>query len=92
MVMADRGQNSDRESVRSRLHCGLARHLSGNAMAAKTTPQKAKRKNASKTSKANPPPAAASALSMVAQNLVNMVVVSAVSATVLLGLLAAKHF
>jgi hypothetical protein len=59
-------------------------------MAAKTTPQKAKRKNASKTSKANPPPAAASALSMVTQNLINMVVVSAVSGTVLLGLLAAS--
>jgi hypothetical protein len=29
---------------------------------------------------------------MVAQNLINMVVVSAVSATVLLGLLAARHF
>jgi len=64
----------------------------GNAMAAKTTPQKAKRRNASKASKANPTPAAASALSMVAQNLINMVVVSAVSGTVLLGLLAAKHF
>jgi hypothetical protein len=49
-------------------------------------------RRASKTSKANPPPAAASALSMVAQNLINMVVVSAVSGTVLLGLLAAKHF
>jgi len=62
-------------------------------MAAKTTPQKAKRKNASETSRANPPAAAASALSMVvAQNLINMVVVSAVSATVLLGLLAARHF
>jgi hypothetical protein len=60
-------------------------------MAAKTTPQKAKRKDASKTSKANPP-AAASALAMVAQNLINMVIVSAVSATVLLGLLAARHF
>jgi hypothetical protein len=59
-------------------------------MAAKTTSQKPERKNASKT--ANPPPAAAAALSMVAQNLINMVVVSAVSGTVLLGLLAAKHF
>jgi hypothetical protein len=65
----------------------------GNAMAAKTTPQKAKRKDASKTSKANAPTAAASALSMVvAQNLINMVVVSAVSAAVLLGLSAARHF
>jgi hypothetical protein len=61
-------------------------------MAVKTSTQKVKRKNAINASKANPPPAAASALSMVAQNLINMVVVSAVSATVLLGLLAAKHF
>jgi hypothetical protein len=61
----------------------------GNAMAAKTTPQKAKRKDASKTSKANAPTAAASALSMV---VVNMVVMSAVSAAVLLGLSAARHF
>jgi hypothetical protein len=62
-------------------------------MAAKTTPQKAKRKNASETSRANPAAAVASALSMVvAQNLINMVVVSAVSAAVLLGLLAARHF
>ena len=91
-MTADRGANLDRESVRVRLPCGLTRHLSGNAMAAKTTPQKAKRKNASETSKANPAPAAASAASMVAQNLINMVGVSAVSATVLLGLLAAKHF
>jgi hypothetical protein len=36
--------------------------------------------------------AAASALSMVTQNPINMVVVSAVSAAVLLGLLAAEHF
>jgi hypothetical protein len=35
---------------------------------------------------------AASTLSMAAQNLINMVAVSAVSGTVLLGLLAAKHF
>jgi hypothetical protein len=62
----------------------------GNAMGAKTTPQKAKRKDASKTSKPSPPPVYATA--MVAQNLINMVVVSAVSGTVLLGLLAAKHF
>ena len=58
-------------------------------MAAKTTPQKAK----SKKSKASPPPVyATSTLSVVTQNLFNMVAVSAVSGTVLLGLLAAKHF
>jgi hypothetical protein len=59
-------------------------------MAAKTTPQKAKHKNKSKTS---PRPAyATSMLSVVTQNLFNMVAVFAVSGTVLLGLLAAKHF
>ncbi|MDB5606612.1 MAG: hypothetical protein JWP25_3512 [Bradyrhizobium sp.] len=58
-------------------------------MPAKTTPQKTKRKK----SKTSPPPVyAASAMSVVTQNLVNMVAVSAVSGTVLLGLLAAKHF
>jgi len=58
-------------------------------MSANTTPQKSKRKK----SKESPPPVyAASAISVVAQNLINMVAVSAVSGTVLLGLLAAKHF
>jgi len=58
-------------------------------MAAKTTPKKAKHKK----SKPSPPPACAtSTLSVVTQNLINMVVVAAVSGTVLLGLLAAKHF
>jgi hypothetical protein len=62
-------------------------------MAAKTTPQKAKRKDAGKTSKASPPPVHATAtLSVVTQNLFNMIAVSAVSGTVLLGLLAARHF
>jgi hypothetical protein len=58
-------------------------------MSAKTTSQKAKRKK----SKASPPPVyAASTLSVVTQNLFNMIAVSAVSGTVLLGLLAAKRF
>jgi hypothetical protein len=58
-------------------------------MPARSTPQKAKRKK----SKASPPQVyATSTLSVVTQNLFNMVVVSAVSGTVLLGLLAAKHF
>jgi hypothetical protein len=35
---------------------------------------------------------AASTLAVATQNLINMVTVSAVSGTVLLGLLAAKHF
>ena len=91
MVMADRGK--PRQGKRQGQAATRPDPPSpGNAMAAKTTPQKAKRKSASKASKANPTPAAASALSMVAQNLINMVVVSAVSGTVLLGLLAAKHF
>jgi hypothetical protein len=43
--------------------------------------------------KAGPPPAhTSSALSMAKQNLINMVVVCAVSGAVLLGLLAARHF
>ena len=62
-------------------------------MAAKTTPQKAKRKGASKPPKASPPPVHATAtLSVVTQNLFNMIAVSAVSGTVLLGLPAARHF
>jgi ketopantoate hydroxymethyltransferase len=58
-------------------------------MAAKTTPRKAKRKK----SRASPSTAyPASTTSVAAQNLINMVAVSAASGTVLLGLLAAKHF
>ena len=58
-------------------------------MSAKTTPQKAKPKK----SKTSPQPTyAASTVSMATQNLINMVVVFAVSGTILLGLLAAKHF
>jgi hypothetical protein len=58
-------------------------------MPASTTPQKAKRKKP----KASPPPVyATSTLTVVTQNLFNMVAVSAVSGTVLIGLLAAKHF
>jgi hypothetical protein len=58
-------------------------------MTSKTTPQKAKHRK----SKPSPPPVyATSTLSVVAQNLFNMVAVSAVSETVLLGLLAARHF
>jgi hypothetical protein len=58
-------------------------------MSAKATPQKAKRKE----SKASLPPAyAASTISMATRNLINMVVIFAVSGTVLLGLLVAKHF
>jgi hypothetical protein len=58
-------------------------------MSAKAPPQKSKRRK----SKTSPAPAyAMSALAVAAQNLINMVVMSAVSGTVLLGLLAAKHF
>jgi hypothetical protein len=50
-------------------------------MAAKTTPQKAKRKDASKTAKPSPPPVYATAmLSVVTQNLFNMIAVGIVSA------------
>jgi hypothetical protein len=58
-------------------------------MSAKTPPQRPKRKK-SKTSL--PPAYAASTLAVATQNLINMVTASAVSGTVLLGLLAAKGF
>jgi hypothetical protein len=58
-------------------------------MSAKTPSQKPKRKK----SKTSPPPAyTASTISVVTQNLINMVAVFAVSGAVLLGLLAARHF
>jgi hypothetical protein len=54
---------------------------------------KASSLNSRGDSKANSPPVVStSARKVVAQNLVNMVVVMAGSGTVLLGLLAAKHF
>jgi hypothetical protein len=57
--------------------------------AKKPTPKKTRQ-----PSKTSPPPAAyaSSMLSVAAQNLINMVIVSAVSGAVLLGLLAARHF
>jgi hypothetical protein len=68
-------------------------------MASKTTTQTAKRKAGGATSKARTstsagaaPANSTSAQKVVAQNLINMVVVMAGSGTVLLGLLAAKHF
>jgi len=58
-------------------------------MSAKTTSRTAKRKS----SKAGRPPAnGASIKSMVASNLINMVAVCAVSGTVLVALLTARHF
>ena len=89
MVFADRGTNLDRESVRVRLPSGLTRHLLGMQCVRKQRHNKAKRKP-SKPSRS--PAYAASTLSMAAQNLINMVIVSAVSGAVLLGLLAARHF
>jgi len=82
------GDKSRQGSVRVRPLGGLARHL-GNAMPTKTTTQTPKRKK----SKAHSlPSSSASMLSVATRNLINMVAVSAVSGTVLLGLLAAKHF
>jgi hypothetical protein len=58
-------------------------------MPSKTRPQKSKRKK----SKAGPPRAyATSTILVTIKNLLNMVAVCAVSGTVLLGLLAARHF
>jgi hypothetical protein len=51
-------------------------------MPAKTAPKKAKRKQSS----------ASSTISVARQNLINMIVVSAVAGAVLLGLLSARHF
>jgi hypothetical protein len=84
------GTNLDREGVRVRLQGSLTRHLFwGNAMAAKKTLKKTQHQK----SKTSPPPVhAASTLAVARQNLINMVAVSAISGTVLLGLLAAKHF
>jgi hypothetical protein len=58
-------------------------------MPAKTTTQKPKRK---KSTTSRSPSYPASTISVVTQNLINMVAVCAVSGTVLLGLLAARHF
>jgi ketopantoate hydroxymethyltransferase len=58
-------------------------------MSAKTPSQRPKRKKSKTTSRSA---YAASTLAVARQNLINMVAVSAVSGTVLLGLLAAKHF
>jgi hypothetical protein len=81
--------NLDRESVRVRLQKWPDPPSLGNAMRAKTTPQKAKRR----ISNASPVPAyAASIVSVAKQNLINMVTVTAVSGAVLLGLLTARHF
>jgi hypothetical protein len=85
-MVADDRAKPDRDGVRVR--AVLTRQL-GTAMSASTPPQKPKRK---KSKKSPPPVYAASAISVVTQNLINMVAVSAVSGTVLLGLLAAKHF
>ena len=61
----------------------------GNAMSAKTTSKKARRKK----SRTGPSLVhAASTISMAMQNLTNMIAVFAVSGAVLLGLLAVKHF
>jgi hypothetical protein len=67
----------------------VTRHLPGNTMPA-NKPTARKR---GQLAKVGPPPAyTSSTLSMVTQNLINMVIVSAVSGAVLLGLLAARHF
>jgi hypothetical protein len=58
-------------------------------MSAKTTTQRLERK---KSGTSRSLAYAASTISVARQNLINMVAVCAVSGTVLLGLLAAKHF
>ena len=89
MVAADRGDKPRQGKRQGQASKGPDPPSPGNAMSAKTTPQKAKRKK----SMTGPPPAyPASTISMATRNLINMVVVFAVSGTILLGLLAAKHF
>ena len=88
MVAADRGETST-----GKRQGQVAKRpdppSQGNAMPAKKTPQKARRRK----SKTGPAPATAfSTVSMATHNLINMVVVTAVSGAVLLGLLAARHF
>jgi len=58
-------------------------------MSATKTHQKSNRKNSKKSPR---PVHADSAMSVVAQNLINMLAVSIGSGAVLLGLLAVKHF
>jgi hypothetical protein len=58
-------------------------------MTAKRTSSKPKRKTAKATA---PPSPATSVLAMATHNVVNMVVVTAISGAVLLTLLAIKHF
>ena len=87
MVAADWGINLNRESVRVRPQ-RATRHLRGMQRL-----QRHATKGETTKIKTGPPHAyAASTISMATQNLINMVVVFAVSGTILLGLLAAKHF
>lgn len=58
-------------------------------MVAKRTPSRSKRKSAKATAQASP---AATVFLMATHNVVNMVAVTAVSGSVLLTLLAIKHF
>jgi hypothetical protein len=89
MVAADRGDKPRQGKRQGQASKGPDPPSPGNAMSAKT---RHKRRN-DKKSKTGPPPAyAASTISMATQNVINMGVVFAVSGTILLGLLAAKHF
>jgi hypothetical protein len=88
MVAADRGQTSTGKRQGQAAKRPDAPSL-GNAMPAKKTPQKARRRK----SKTGPASAhAASMISVAVRNLINMVVIMAISGAVLLGLLAARHF
>jgi hypothetical protein len=84
MMARGSGTNLDRESVTVRLPYSLTRPL-GNAMRA---PQKSKHNKKANRTLAY----VSSTLSMATHNLINMVAITAVSGTVLLFLLAARHF
>jgi hypothetical protein len=88
-MVADDRAKPDRDGVRVRTAGAVLTRQLGTAMPANTPPQKPKRKKSKKSPR---PVYAASAISVVTQNLINMLAVSAGSGTVLLGLLTAKRF
>ena len=83
MMVRNRGQTLDRESVRVRLPSSLTRRL-GNAMrpSSKRKKAKANRKHVY----------VSSTLSMATYSLFNMIAITALSGAVLVALLAAKRF
>jgi hypothetical protein len=88
MVPLDRGKYLDREGVRVRPQSSLARHFRDAMSGKKKTAQRPESSKATINVALYP----ASVVSMAAHNLINMAAVSAVSGTVLLGLLLVHRF